>query len=116
MFEQALLTEVVMIEKFEVPLISAALGTILIVFAIVLIVIALLLLYKIWTADPVLLKEYRQLKLLADRANIGHKGAQWQCENDCRIKKSMYFCKKTQLPRTNYSVQQNLLWQIWGHY
>lgn len=105
-----------MIEKLEVPLVSAALGMILIVFAIILIVIALFLLYKIWTADPVLLKEYRQLKLLADRANSGHDGAKLQCEHDCRIKKGLYFCEETRLPKTNYSVHRYLLWQIWGHY
>lgn len=76
----------------------------------------LALLVKIWTADPVLLKEYQQLKLLVDSANKGHKGAQLQCEHDCRIKKGMYFCNETKLPKSSYSVHRYLLWQIWGHY
>lgn len=105
-----------MSEKLEVLLVGEAIGTILVLFAIILIVVALYLQLKLWTADPVLLKEYRQLKLLADRANSGNEGAQLQCEHDCRIKKGMYLCDETQQVRSSYSVHRYLLWQIWGHY
>ena len=108
--------EVVMIEKLEVPLVGEALCIIFVLFTIILIVVALYLQFKLWTANPVLLKEYRQLKLLVDSANNGHEGSQLQCEHDCRVKKGMYFCEETKLPKSSYSVHRYLLWQIWGHY
>lgn len=105
-----------MIEKLEIPLVGEELGTFFLLLAITLVVVALYLQFKFWTANPVLLKEYQQLKLLVDSANKGHKGAQLQCEHDCRVKKGMYFCKETKLPKSSYSVHRYLLWQIWGHY
>jgi len=102
-----------MFEKLGTTSLSFAwLGSVLIFLAIVCIVFAFYLLYKIWTANPELLKEYRKMRELCDLANSGHKGARLQCEHNPLINKGMRLCEDGVNVESTYSVPMYLFYQI----
>ncbi|MFZ2303653.1 MAG: hypothetical protein WAV98_02585 [Minisyncoccia bacterium] len=105
-----------MIKELATRLLAISLVEILLFLALVCVVFAGYLLYMIWTTNPELLKEYRKLTELCERANKGNIGAQSECESDYRVKKGMVLCEDGVNVKSTYSVQPSMFYQIWGYY